>query len=162
MSEIVTEQTKRTSIYLDDGSYMSRTESVYICQPLNEVMIAKMKDEQHLVFGWANVSIDIDGAPPLDWQGDVIPPDVLEKAAYKFVLKFRESGVEHEGETVGYLIESVMFTKEKMQAIGIPEGCIPEGWWVGFFVPDDEIVSKIKDGSYKMFSIQGKAIRQKV
>jgi hypothetical protein len=121
-----------------------------------------MNDDQHLVFGWANVSIDADGDIPLDWQGDITSPQVLEKAAYKFVLKNKGTGEMHKGESVGYLIESVMMTKQKMEAMGIPEGVVPEGWWTGFYVPDDEVVAKIKDGTYKMFSIQGKAKKLKV
>ena len=57
------------------------------------------------------------------------------------------------------LVESVIFTKEKMQAMGIPEGIVPEGWWIGFYVKDDNAWKKIKNGTYKMFSIEGKAVR---
>lgn len=151
------------TIYLDDGSSI-RTESsdsVYIDEYF-EVDIAKMQDDQHLVFGWANISIQADGSIPLDWDGDVQSPEVLEKAAYQYVLKNKGTGEMHQGETVGYLVESVMITKQKMEAMGIPEGTVPEGWWVGFFVPDDEVVAKIKNGEYKMFSIQGKAKKLKL
>lgn len=147
------------SIYLDDGTYIEHEETVYIDQPVD---ISKLKDDEHLVFGWANVSIDKDGNVPLDWDGDVIPAEVLEKSAYQYVLKYRESGEMHEGEAVGHLVESVMFTKQKMESMGIPEGTVPEGWWVGFYVPDDEVVAKIKTGEYKMFSIQGKAKKLKL
>lgn len=153
----------RESIYLEDGTSITveNTESIYIDQPI-EVDITKMNDDQHLVFGWANVSIDKDGDIPLDWQGDITAPSVLEKAAYQYVLKNKGTGEMHKGDTVGYLVESVMMTKQKMAAMGIPEGVVPEGWWIGFYVPDDEVVAKIKDGTYKMFSIQGKAKRLKV
>lgn len=136
--------------------------SVYKDEVPFEVDISKMNDDQHLVFGWANVSINADGSIPLDWQGDITSPEVLEKAAYQYVLKYRTTGEMHQGEAVGYLIESCMFTKQKMQAMGIPEGVLPEGWWVGFYIPDDEVVDKIKSGQYKMFSIQGKARRLKL
>lgn len=153
----------RESVYLDDGTSITfeTTESIYIDEPV-DVMIAKMNDDQHLVFGWANVSITEDGDIPLDWQGDVTAPQVLEKAAYQYVLKNKGTGEMHQGDTVGYLVESVMMTKQKMAAMGIPEGVVPEGWWIGFYVPDDEVVAKIKNGTYKMFSIQGKAKRLKV
>ena len=136
--------------------------SVYKDEVSFEVDISKMNDDQHLVFGWANVSINADGSIPLDWQGDITSPEVLEKAAYQYVLKYRTTGEMHKGEAVGYLIESCMFTKQKMQAMGIPEGVLPEGWWVGFYIPDDDVVDKIKSGQYKMFSIQGKARRIKL
>lgn len=134
------------SIYLDDGY----------------INVAKVNDDNHLVFGWANVAIDADGEVPLDWQGDITSPQVLEKAAYNFVLKHRTTGEMHQGDTKGYLVESVMFTKQKMESLGIPEGVVPEGWWVGFYIPDDEVCAKVKSGQYKMFSIQGKAKRLKV
>lgn len=155
---------KDESYYLDDGTTISHhtSESIYIDEPFIEVDIFKANSEEHLVFGWANVSIDEDGNVPLDWQGDITSPEVLEKAAYNFVLKHRTTGEMHQGDSVGYMVESVMFTKQKMQAMGIPEGVVPEGWWIGFYVPDDEVVAKIKSGEYKMFSIQGKAKKVKL
>lgn len=149
------------SVYLEDGTYIRTEESVYVDQPV-EVEIMKSNAEQHLVFGWANVALQADGSVPLDWQGDITSPKVLEKAAYSYVLKYRTTGEQHEGESVGVLVESCMFTKEKMAAIGIPDGTIPEGWWVGFYIPDEEVCAKIKEGKYKMFSIQGRAKKLKV
>ena len=60
------------------------------------------------------------------------------------------------------MIESMVFTKEKAAALGIPEGTMPEGWWVGFEVTDDEVWKKVKDGTYKMFSIEGTAQRVEI
>lgn len=157
---------KEETVYLDDGTYISynNTESVYMEEPLSKfsVDISKMKDDQHLVFGWANVSLTADGDVPLDWQGDITAPEVLEKAAYQYVLKYRTAGEMHEGDAVGYMVESCMFTKQKMEAMGIPEGIVPEGWWIGFYIPDPEVVAKVKSGEYKMFSIQGRAKRVKL
>lgn len=123
------------------------------------VQIQKFVEDEQNVFGWANVSLDTGGNHPLDWDGDQCDPEQLEKASYKFVTKCRESGEMHAGKAKGELIESIMFTKAKMNAMGIPEGCIPEGWWVGFHYPDKEVFNKVKSGKYKMFSIQGKAKR---
>lgn len=128
----------------------------------NTFDVEKAMPDQHLVFGWANVSLTEDGGVPFDWHDDMIAPKILEKAAYNFVMKYRDMGEMHVGETQGQLVESIMFTKEKMQALGIPEGVVPEGWWVGFYVPDVEVCQKIKDGQYKMFSIQGRIKRLKV
>ena len=36
-------------------------------------------------FGWASVAIAENGETLEDWQGDIIEPDELESAAYKFV-----------------------------------------------------------------------------
>lgn len=125
-----------------------------------KVQIAKANDQEQHVFGWASVAKDAAGEYPLDWQGDVIDPEMLETAVYKFNLEFRESNDMHQpNSTNGSLIESVMFTKAKMQAMGIPEGVIPEGWWVGFHIEDPIAYQKVKQGIYKMFSIEGQAKR---
>lgn len=122
--------------------------------------IAKSCDHGQLVFGWASVAKDKDGKHPLDWQGDLIEPEDLERAVYKFNTDFRESNEMHRPGTVnGHLVESVMFTKEKMAAMGIPEGTVPEGWWVGFHIEDPVAYQKVKSGIYKMFSIEGHAKR---
>lgn len=124
--------------------------------------INKADDDRHLAFGWANISITADGELIQDRQGDIITPDVLESAAYEFVEFYREGGEMHERGGVAVLIESVMFTKEKMRLMGIPEGTVPEGWWIGFKVLDDEVWEKVKSGEYPMFSIEGEAIRREV
>jgi hypothetical protein len=128
----------------------------------DSVVITKSNEDQQLVFGWASISINKDGSLPLDWDDDVIPPTELEKAAYNFVLKYRGTGEMHKSETVGQLVESVIFTKDKIEAMGLPEGSVPIGWWVGFHIPDKDVFNKIKDGTYKMFSIQGKSTRVKL
>lgn len=116
--------------------------------------------EQQLVFGWANVTIQEDGTTPFDYQGDIIDTDVLESAAYNFVLQHGLANQEHEMDTeCGWLVESMMFTKDKMAALGIPEGMIPEGWFVGFYIPDPDVYRKVRDGEYNMFSIEGRAQR---
>lgn len=116
--------------------------------------------EQRLVFGYANVTLQEDGTAPFDWQGDVMETEVLESAAYNFVLRHGLANQEHEwGTECGFLVESMMFTKEKMQALGIPEGTVPEGWFVGFYIPDPDVYAKVKSGEYNMFSIEGYAKR---
>ena len=90
-----------------------------------------------LVFGWANVTVQEDGTTPFDCQGDTSETPVLESAAYNFVLRHGLANQEHRYDTeCGWLVESMVFTKEKMEAMGIPEGSIPEGWFVGFYIPD--------------------------
>lgn len=121
--------------------------------------ITKFYDDEQLVFGWASVAKNANGDRPLDWQGDIIDAEDLEPAVYKFNLEYRESNELHEGPVKGYLVESVMFTKQKMTAMGIPEGTVPEGWWVGFKIHDREAYAKVKAGIYKMFSIEGSAQR---
>ena len=108
-------------------------------------------------FGWASVAIAENGETLEDWQGDIIEPDELESAAYKFVDLYREGGEMHERGGVAYLIESVVFTEEKMAAMGIPEGTLPVAGGLDSRVTDADVWEKVKDGTYSMFSIEGKA-----
>ena len=124
--------------------------------------IKKSDDEKMQAFGWANISITADGEVLEDLQHDIIEPEELEQAAYKFVDLYREGGEMHERGGVAVLIESVIFTEEKMKAIGIEPGTIPVGWWIGFKVLDDDVWEKVKDGTYSMFSIEGEAQRIEV
>lgn len=126
--------------------------------------IAKSDDDQRLVFGWANVARTADGQVIKDWQEDTIEPEELEKAAYEYVLNFRATGERHNPalRNKGRLVESVVLTKEKQQAMGIPEGFIDEAWWVGFYIDDDKAWEGIKKGDYQMFSIEGQGKREKM
>jgi len=124
--------------------------------------ITKSDDDKRLAFGWASVSMRVDGEVIEDWQSDIVEPEELENAAYNFVELYREGGEMHERGGVAILIESVVFTEEKMKAIGIPEGTLPIGWWIGFKVLDDDVWEKVKDGTYPMFSIEGEAERVEV
>ena len=124
--------------------------------------IQKSSDEKRLAFGWASISQDENGATLVDLSEDVIDPETLESAAYEFVKLYREGGEMHERGGCAVLVESVVFTKEKMAAMGIPDGTLPTGWWIGFYVTDDEVWEKVKSGEYPMFSIEGTAIPETV
>lgn len=121
--------------------------------------IMKSDDDKMLAFGWANVSMRVDGELIEDWQGDIIEPEELEAAAYEYVRLYGDGGEMHERGGVAVLIESVVFTEEKMQVMGIPAGTLPIGWWIGFKVTDEDVWQKVKDGTYPMFSIEGEAER---
>lgn len=121
--------------------------------------IMKSDDEKMLAFGWASVSMRVDGELIEDWQKDIVEPEELENAAYNYVLLYREGGEMHERGGAAILIESVVFTEEKMQAMGIPTGTIPVGWWIGFKVLDEGVWEKVKNGTYPMFSVEGTAER---
>lgn len=127
----------------------------------NNYTIYKTDDDKRLVFGWASVSIKVDGEQIEDRQQDMIDPEDLEEAAYEYVLNFRDTGEEHipTMRKKGKLVESCVFTAEKQKAMGIPEGILPIAWWIGFKIEDDEAWEKVKNGTYKMFSIEGKAKR---
>ena len=124
--------------------------------------IKKADDDRRLAFGWAYISEDAAGIQTEDWSGDQLAPDELESAAYQFVKLFREGGEMHERGGCAVLVESMVFTKEKQAALGIPAGTLPVGWWIGFEVTDDDVWAKVKDGTYPMFSIEGTAIREEL
>lgn len=126
--------------------------------------VYKVDSDKRFVFGWASVSITVEGEQLEDRQKDMIDPDVLEEAAYDYVLHFRDTGEEHIStmRKKGKLVESCVFTAEKQKAMGIPEGILPIGWWIGFKIDDDDAWERVKNGTYKMFSIEGKAEREPV
>jgi hypothetical protein len=149
------------SAYLDTGIYKSTEDNDVYLKVNVDVEIKKSTDDG-LVSGWANVSINKDGSVPLDWQGDVIDPITLEKAAMDFMLNYRDSGEMHQGNSKGTVVESIVLTKAKQEALGIPAGIVPEGWFITVKVQDPEVFAKVKSGVYKMFSIQGRAKRIKL
>lgn len=140
------------------GEILSNTELII----KSDFEIKKFDDEKRLAFGWASGSLNEEGKIIEDSQGDIIEPDVLESAAYKFVKLYREAGEMHERGGCGVLVESIFFTKEKMAVMGIPEGTLPVGWWIGFEVTDDDTWEGVKKGKFTMFSIEGEAIREEV
>ncbi len=125
--------------------------------------IQKTMPEEQIVFGWSYVSVNKDAAEVVDHSGESMDIEEVEKAAYGFnLLEKRSAGEMHVESGVGDLVESMVFTKEKYQALGVdPEGR-PLGWWVGFHVADDKLWKSIKDGTYTMFSIEGTAIREAI
>ena len=128
----------------------------------NTFVIAKTNQEKRQVFGWANVAVRANGETICDWQEDMVDTAELEQAAYEFVLHSRQGGERHCRGNVAVMIESMVFTKEKMAGLGLPMGIIPEGWWIGFQILDEAVWQKIKQGEYTMFSIEGEACREAV
>lgn len=142
----------------EESEQMSKKE---VTKKSADFTIYKADEDKRLVFGWASIAITVDGQELEDRQHDMIDPEDLEDAAYEYVLNFRDTGEEH---LPGYrkrgkLVESVVLTKEKQRAMGIPDGVMPVGWWIGFKIEDDDTWNRVKNGTYKMFSIEGKAQR---
>lgn len=123
------------------------------------VKISKADNEKQYAFGWASVSVKTDGEQVVDWQNDLVDPEDLEEAAYKYVELYRDGGEMHERGGVATLIESTVFTPEKLKVMGLEENTLPTAWWIGFHVTDPDVWEKVKDGTYPMFSIEGKAVR---
>jgi hypothetical protein len=127
-----------------------------------ELVVVKADAEAQVVFGWAVVSQKADGSDLWDLDNEHVPVEDLEKAAYDFVLDSRESGTDHDqGPVHGQLVESIVTTVEKQQALGLTGDELPVGWWVGFHV-DDATWKSVKAGDRLMFSIDGQAVAEDV
>lgn len=127
-----------------------------------EIEIQKTDEEQRLFFGFAKFSEDPmnRGHYYVDRQGDIVETSVLEKAAYEYVLKYRDGGTMHKTGGDATLIESFMVTPEKLSKMGLPPDSLPAGWWVGFKMNEvpagqEDPWDKIKSGDYSAFSIEG-------
>jgi len=128
--------------------------------------IAKIDEDQQLVFGLASVAALADGQLLEDLQGDLIEPGELEKAQYEYVLESRQGGTMHEEMGTATLIESFVVTPEKLDAIlkalGIEadiSGFKGAATWVGYKVHDAETWAQVKSGALSAFSIGGSAER---
>ena len=124
--------------------------------------IAKVDVEKRQVFGWASVS-SINGEPVVDLQGDIVPIEETEKAAYRYVLESRKGGDMHARVAkaadqplhTADLIESFVVTPEKLAKMGLPPDALPHGWWIGMHVNDDKQWAMVKSGERTGFSLHG-------
>jgi len=121
--------------------------------------IIKANNDQQIVYGWASI-VEKDGKEVIDTEGDVIGIDDLEEAALSYVMKSRVASINHTGDKVGSLVESIVFTKEKQQSLGIDLGKV--GWWVGYKISDSAVWERVKSGELSSFSIGGSAIRTEI
>lgn len=131
-----------------------------------QLKVTKVDKENRMVFGFFSINKIGDDLLE-DRQSDLIETHELEKAAYDFVLNARIAGEGHIRKGVGNLVESMMFTYEKQEAIkktltdlgieGVQFDLGIEGWWGGFQITDEVVLDKIEKGEYPMFSVGGSA-----
>lgn len=129
---------------------------------------SKLDEEKRRAYGWASV-VSLNGEPVIDRQGDFITLDDIEEAAYTYVRKSRVTGRMHERTAddqprrAGELIESVVFTKDKCEAMGLPTSFSGK-WWMGVQIDpeDEEAWEKVKKREWTGFSIHGKGLRKDV
>lgn len=124
--------------------------------------IQDIDEDKRQVFGFATVT-HVDGEEVIDRQGDYIPLEEIEKAAYNYVLTSRVGGDMHSRDGEGPkhtadLIESVVFSPEKAEAMGI-EDCPKYGWWIGMRVNDEDQWNMVKNGERTGISIHGRGKR---
>lgn len=121
--------------------------------------ITKVDDEARVVYGWASV-IRKGGRTQIDTQGDVIPDDVMEAAAWDFLKHAGVGCVMHARDPagspikVGSCVASFPLTAVTKAAFGIESDI--DGWMFGMHVTDDGVWKMVKAGELKGFSIGGK------
>lgn len=122
--------------------------------------VLKADQAQQIVYGWAGQYMTADGKPIEDLQGDVLEPEDIQKAAEQFVLNYGESGIHHEGKSVGKIVASLVTTNDIVKAF-FPDslGRVPVGWIIGVYYPDKKVFDRVVSGELPMFSVQGNADR---
>lgn len=125
------------------------------------LILKASNDDERLVFGWASV-IEVGGVAVVDHQGDVVDEPDLQDAAIGFMVDARKGGFMHikrDGVAIkiGEVVESMVMTKAKQEALGIDLGKI--GWLITMKVNDDDVWAAVKDGTLKAFSIGGRGVR---
>lgn len=120
------------------------------------VQIESSAPDGSLVRGWANVT-SIEGNPVVDFEGDIIPIEILRDAVHRFIASERISLVTHNGKKVGEIVESVIIDDYFANAVGMSDK--RRGWWVGMAVYDETVKADVVKGKLRAFSIGGKALR---
>lgn len=127
--------------------------------------IVKADPERRRFFGWAYITRKADGTQVVDHSGDVIDTaearEALEDAFHRYVRDSGDGDDQHELFGASKLVEAVAFTREKAQAMGIPEDVpLPEGLWVGFealpTAAGDALWERVKRRERSMLSIVGR------
>ena len=126
------------------------------------IPITKTDDSTQCVFGWASVAVTKTGETLVDLQGDTIDIYDLEEAFQDYVTSSRALNFAHAGAQRGTLVECMVFTPEKIAALGIPEGVLPLGALVTYHLPDPDDYAQAKAEGLLMFSIEGTGVREAV
>jgi hypothetical protein len=124
---------------------------------VSSVSIVKSVPAANQVFGWASVANTPQGEYT-DMEGHSVDVSDLEKAAYNSIVhlsKGEAANDTHSSEVFGKMIESMVYTPEKIAALGLPSD-FQQGWWVGLELPPERYQSVVS-GDRLMFSIEGSA-----
>lgn len=110
------------------------------------------------VYGFLSVAKSAAGEVVVDSYGSYVTVEDLDTVAHRYLVEARGVGEQHTFIGVGEVIESAVLTREKQKAmppLGIPEGHVHEGWWVGYRVTSDEAWDKVVRGELLGLSIGG-------
>lgn len=117
-----------------------------------KIVAKTLNSDKRLVWAWASVAT-VKGQPLVDYHGDIVEIDELQRAAHEYMVKSRDAKYNHSGRVRGTVVESMVFTKELQDALGID--LEKEGWLVCMFIQDDILWEKIKSGEVAELSIGG-------
>jgi len=116
-----------------------------------EVRIVKSDIEKRLVYG---VVLEPD---TVDLQEDKISPDIIEKAAHRYMIMFQALGYEHEEEENGASVVESYITKSEETHNGTK--IIVGSWVMVTKIHDDDLWEEIKKGEITGYSIGGRAVK---
>ena len=134
------------------------------------IPIAKLDEEQRLFGGWAYVARMPDGTLVEDHSGDVVDTpeawEALTKAFVRYALVSRNGDVMHEDYGVASLVEMMIFDKAKREALGLPEGVLPDAIYVSYKAHEspggERLWRGVKNGTIRALSIVGQGYREDV
>ena len=126
-----------------------------------EIQFAEVSDEKRLVAG--PLLIPNKKILRIDGEGKrynvFFTPETIEKVARKFMKnKYGdEVTLEHGGKTTGvYLTESWIVEQSSKDKSNLYGFTLPRGTWFGVYkIDNDEVWQKVKDGTFKAYSIEG-------
>jgi hypothetical protein len=150
----------------DEKLELSKEDMEYLMKEIGEdkKFEPMMKNEElQMLFGWTYVAQRPDGEMVIDHSGEFVKEENfedLENATYIFNIAYRQADIRHSCVAKGILIESVVMTKEKQKAMGIPEGIVPLGVWQGYWFPDKDDWSEIRKMKSPMYSLYGSAVKE--
>lgn len=127
------------------------------------VKIVEGAREERFVLGVVATPNKVDG------HGEVIPPEVIRKAAHDYLAHYRQTDDNHDlrpllgGASPGVPVESYITPHDA--TFETPRGpkTVPAGsWMLGVKVTDDALWAKVKSGKTTGFSIWGRALKRRV
>lgn len=121
-----------------------------------EVQIAKVNKDHGIVYGYAVISKK-DGKPYFDLQKEHVPEATMVDFSVDFMKNSRVAKAMHEGEQVGDVIFAMPMTEDIAKSLDIQVK--KTGLIIGM-EPNPEALKKFEDGTFKGFSIGGKAVYQ--
>lgn len=134
------------------------------------VPILKLNEEQRLFGGWAYVARLPDGSLVEDHSGDVIDTpeawDALTKAFIRYALVGRTGDYMHTDMDAADLVEMMIVDQPKREALGLPEGVLPDAIYVSYKAREspagERLWRGIKAGRIRALSIVGQGVYEEL